>query len=313
MGVSLESVLVVLTVQLRGEALAEVGLRNASRPQTEAHGDLLCHYLTTVLVFLGEQNSVGLDFLDAGVGLDVDRVVRESLLRQIDSKLTSLPATAQRANQQGQYLARKFNKIAQAAPGMKLNDVDYGDIDDAVYKAFEYHHLGSLAYVGNAAIFDYNGYGLSGGLLAVYLWRGVYFAQSVSFRTRALLAMDWTKRALFGRGEFTTYASSRPRQDSVLTYDRSDELLSVCLAALHSMRTSERFSGGITRTFDQRFLDHVLFLSSRVDFLCRHHGCYPRIHIITFSIHAPLDPLSKSLLSCPAPHCRPHMCAYFPG
>jgi len=125
------------------------------------------------------------------------------LLHQIDSKLTSLPATAQRANQQGQYLGRKFNKIAQAAPGMALNDVDYGDIDDAVYKAFEYHHLGSLAYVGNAAIFDYNGYGLSGGLLAVYLWRGAYFAQSVSFRTRALLAMDWTKRALFGRGEFT--------------------------------------------------------------------------------------------------------------
>jgi NADH dehydrogenase len=124
------------------------------------------------------------------------------LLHQIDTKLTSLPATAQRANQQGQYLGRKFNKIAQAAPGMALNDVDYGDIDDAVYKAFEYHHLGSLAYVGNAAIFDYNGYGLSGGLLAVYLWRGVYFAQSVSFRTRALLAMDWTKRALFGRGEF---------------------------------------------------------------------------------------------------------------
>jgi NADH dehydrogenase len=124
------------------------------------------------------------------------------LLHQIDSKLTSLPATAQRANQQGQYLGRKFNKIAQAAPGMALNDVDYGDIDDAVYKAFEYHHLGSLAYVGNAAIFDYNGYGLSGGLLAVYLWRGVYFAQSVSFRTRALLAMDWTKRALFGRGEY---------------------------------------------------------------------------------------------------------------
>ena len=124
------------------------------------------------------------------------------LLMQIDSKLTSLPATAQRAHQQGQYLGRKFNKMAQATPGMELNQIDYGDLDDAVYKAFEYKHLGSLAYIGNAAIFDINGYGLSGGLLAVYLWRGVYFAQSVSFRTRALLAMDWTKRALFGRGKF---------------------------------------------------------------------------------------------------------------
>lgn len=121
------------------------------------------------------------------------------LLSQIDSKLTSLPATAQRAHQQGQYLGRKFNKIAQSAPGMRLNEMDYGDLDSAVYKAFEYKHLGSLAYIGNAAIFDINGKGYSGGLLAVYIWRSIYFAQSVSLRTRMLLAMDWTKRALFGR------------------------------------------------------------------------------------------------------------------
>lgn len=77
----------------------------------------------------------------------------QELLRQIDNKLTSLPATAQRAHQQGQYLGRKFNKVAHAAPGMSLNGVDYGDLDDAVYKAFEYKHLGSLAYIGNAAVF----------------------------------------------------------------------------------------------------------------------------------------------------------------
>ena len=123
------------------------------------------------------------------------------LLIQIDNKLTSLPATAQRAHQQGQYLGRKFNKLAQAAPGMKANEMDYGDLDEAVYKAFEYHHLGSLAYIGNSAIFDFGGFSFSGGLLAVYLWRSIYFAQSVSFRTRVLLAMDWSKRALFGRGE----------------------------------------------------------------------------------------------------------------
>lgn len=121
------------------------------------------------------------------------------LLMQIDSRLTSLPATAQRANQQGVYLGKKFNKIAHAVPGFRANEVDYGDLDEAVYKAFEYHHLGSLAYVGNAAIFDFNGLNFSGGLMAVYLWRSIYFAQSVSFRTRLLLSMDWTKRALFGR------------------------------------------------------------------------------------------------------------------
>lgn len=87
------------------------------------------------------------------------------LLHQIDTKLTSLPATAQRANQQGEY-------------------------------------LGSLAYISNAAVFDFGGLNFGGGVLAMYLWRSVYFAQSVSLRTRCMLAMDWAKRALFGRGEF---------------------------------------------------------------------------------------------------------------
>lgn len=124
------------------------------------------------------------------------------LLNQIDSKLTSLPATAQRAHQQGQYLAHKFNKMAHAAPGLLANDIRDGDLDDAVYRAFEYHHLGSLAYIGNSAVFDLGGgWTLGGGLWAVYTWRGAYFAQSVSFRTRMLLMMDWTKRGLFGRGE----------------------------------------------------------------------------------------------------------------
>ena len=130
------------------------------------------------------------------------------LLKQIDSKLTSLPATAQRAHQQGQYLARKLNKLAQAAPGLAANDLTIGDgdIDAAVYRAFEYHHMGSLAYIGNAAIFDFGGYNFGGGLLAVYLWRSVYFAQSVSLRTRMLLAMDWSKRALFGRGKSSRHS-----------------------------------------------------------------------------------------------------------
>ncbi|PYH44887.1 putative NADH-ubiquinone oxidoreductase 64 kDa subunit [Aspergillus saccharolyticus JOP 1030-1] len=121
------------------------------------------------------------------------------LLHQIDNKLTSLPATAQRANQQGEYLGRKLTKIAAALPGMQANQIDYGDLDEAVYKAFKYKHLGSLAYISNAAVFDFGGMNFSGGVLAMYLWRSVYFAESVSFRTRCMLAMDWAKRALFGR------------------------------------------------------------------------------------------------------------------
>jgi len=31
------------------------------------------------------------------------------------------------------------------------------DIDDAVYRAFQYHNLGSLVYIGNSAVFDWGG------------------------------------------------------------------------------------------------------------------------------------------------------------
>jgi NADH dehydrogenase len=129
----------------------------------------------------------------------LDFAEMHELLLQIDNKLTSLPATAQRAHQQGQYLGRKLSKIAQAAPGYAANDMKDGDLDAAVYKAFSYRHMGSLAYIGNSAIFDFGGMNFAGGLMAVYLWRSIYFAQSVSLRTRLLLAMDWSKRALFGR------------------------------------------------------------------------------------------------------------------
>ncbi|KAL9061153.1 MAG: hypothetical protein Q9162_000298 [Coniocarpon cinnabarinum] len=128
------------------------------------------------------------------------------LLHQIDAKMTSLPATAQRAHQQGLYLAHKFNKLAQSHDALVANGIidapgeSTANLDEMVYKAFDYRHMGSLAYIGNSAVFDFgDGLGFSGGLLAVYLWRSVYFAQSVSLRTRVLLAMDWGKRAMFGR------------------------------------------------------------------------------------------------------------------
>ncbi|KAK9451180.1 uncharacterized protein V1518DRAFT_412749 [Limtongia smithiae] len=121
------------------------------------------------------------------------------LLNAIDSRMTSLPATAQRAHQQGQYLGRKFTRLARMQESPLINAVVENDPDDLVYKPFSYHHLGSLAYIGNAAVFDFNGYSFVGGLVAMYLWRSVYFAQSVSFRTRALLFMDWMTRGLFGR------------------------------------------------------------------------------------------------------------------
>ena len=96
-----------------------------------------------------------------------------------------------------------MNKLAKVADTLHENDIREGDIDDAVYEPFSYHHLGNLAYLGNSAVFDRGtgGYGnvLMGHLLAMYLWRSVYWSQQVSFRTRALLTFDWFRRAIWGR------------------------------------------------------------------------------------------------------------------
>lgn len=59
--------------------------------------------------------------------------------------------------------------------------------------------VGSLAYIGNSAVFDFNGYSLVGNLIAMYLWRSVYWSEQVSMRTRLLLMKDWVVRGIWGR------------------------------------------------------------------------------------------------------------------
>ncbi|KAG8984930.1 hypothetical protein FRB90_005048, partial [Tulasnella sp. 427] len=84
-------------------------------------------------------------------------------LEEVGKKITSLPATAQVASQQGKYLGDKFTKLAKQ--GKTLHENGIPDDDDETYcKPFEYKHLGSLAYIGNAAVFDLPGYSLTGGL-----------------------------------------------------------------------------------------------------------------------------------------------------
>lgn len=93
--------------------------------------------------------------------------------------------------------------------------------DEFVSKPFAYHHLGSLAYIGNAAVFDFGKYSFMGGLVclfrpseslsplsnggaldlqwAMYAWRSIYFSEQVSSRTKALLMADWIIRGIWGR------------------------------------------------------------------------------------------------------------------
>ncbi|KAG5460590.1 MAG: hypothetical protein BJ554DRAFT_7344, partial [Olpidium bornovanus] len=70
--------------------------------------------------------------VDKSGRLDVDEL--KKLLDSVDQKLTSLPATAQVATQQGIYVAKRLNKMAK-------NGDDESGLDPFVYK-----HMGSLAY-----------------------------------------------------------------------------------------------------------------------------------------------------------------------
>lgn len=119
------------------------------------------------------------------------------LLQDVGNKITALPATAQVASQQGKYLGKKLSKMAKAKPNL----VEHGiyDTDEAVSSAFRYSHLGNLAYIGNAAVFDLGKMSFMGGLLAMYAWRSVYWSEQVSARTRALLMIDWIIRGVWGR------------------------------------------------------------------------------------------------------------------
>ncbi|KAH7343714.1 nucleotide-binding domain-containing protein [Rhizoctonia solani] len=120
------------------------------------------------------------------------------LLEELGNKITALPATAQVASQQGKYLGRKLSKLARQQRTLAANDIDFDD--DAAYSdPFKYKHLGSLAYIGNAAVFDLGGTSFMGGLAAMYAWRSVYWSEQVSMRTRALLMIDWIIRGVWGR------------------------------------------------------------------------------------------------------------------
>jgi len=99
------------------------------------------------------------------------------------------------ASQQGKYLGNKLHLLAAKRDTLAANDLTI-DADDAVMDPFKYRHLGSLAYIGNAAVFDLGRLSFTGGLIAMYAWRSVYWSEQVSMRTRALLMTDWIIRCV---------------------------------------------------------------------------------------------------------------------
>lgn len=95
------------------------------------------------------------------------------------------------ANQQGKFVGTRINTLhAIESDPEKVKELP----------PFAYTHLGSLAYIGGSdAVLDLGKGMVYGGIGSEYLWRSVYFGEQVSARTRFLLLVDWSKRALFGR------------------------------------------------------------------------------------------------------------------
>jgi len=133
---------------------------------------------------------------DSDNSLDLNELA--VLLQEIGNKITALPATAQVASQQGKYLGHKFHLLATKRDTLLANGLPLAT-DEAVTGTFNYRHLGSLAYIGNAAVFDLGRLSFMGGLAAMYAWRSVYWSEQVSMRTRALLMIDWVVRGVWGR------------------------------------------------------------------------------------------------------------------
>jgi NADH dehydrogenase FAD-containing subunit len=139
----------------------------------------------------------------------------------------SLPATAQVAAQQGEYLAKLFNKQYNVSPErtadgilpppQKVPEQTQPTLSDAIAglatanfsgefaKAFQFLNLGILAYTGGGSALAQvkpapNAEPVKGsGKLGNAVWKSVYLSKQVSWRNRLLVLNDWTNRQIFGR------------------------------------------------------------------------------------------------------------------
>jgi NADH:ubiquinone reductase (non-electrogenic) len=94
-----------------------------------------------------------------------------------------LPATSQVAQQQGKYLAKALTQRARHNP----------------VEAFQYHHLGMLAYIGsNKALADLQNFKGRGWYTWLF-WRSAYLSRIVSLKNKVLVLFDWMKTQVFGR------------------------------------------------------------------------------------------------------------------
>jgi len=113
----------------------------------------------------------------------------QKMLTEVDNGLRALPATAQVAKQEGEFLADFFIGCDGDAEALA------GDASK-----FDYVHKGSLAYIGkNAAVADIPGFTIVKGFAAGIIWKGFETISQVSIRNIFLVAADMVRTKIFGR------------------------------------------------------------------------------------------------------------------
>ncbi|KAI0080406.1 FAD/NAD-P-binding domain-containing protein [Panus rudis PR-1116 ss-1] len=101
-----------------------------------------------------------------------------------------LPATAQVAYQKARYMSKKLNAL--------MKDKDHT-------APFQFHNMGSLAYLGDwVAVYDRTKVESGpktkeAGRVAWLLWRSAYFTRTFSIRNKILVPMYWFINWIFGR------------------------------------------------------------------------------------------------------------------
>jgi len=140
-----------------------------------------------------------------------------------------LPATAQVASQQGEYLARLLSQGYDFCAENPTTDVEelkllppqpdptrektvaeqiaaFAIQADDIAAPFQFLNLGILAYTGGGSALaqlqltpDEKGRVKGTGKIGFGLWRSVYLSKQVSWRNRVLVFLDWGKAKVFGR------------------------------------------------------------------------------------------------------------------
>ena len=117
------------------------------------------------------------------------RALAAALCRPAWRQLRALPATAQVAKQEAEYLAQSFDSAGGDAEKLRQTPTK-----------FMYAHKGSLAYIGaDAAVLDIPGMGVIRGLAAGFIWKSFETFSQFSIRNQILVLSDLVRAKVFGR------------------------------------------------------------------------------------------------------------------